>query len=882
MKKSFALIFLLFLSIYGIAKQNLHIQPPERVVTQGEATFYTVTVHDFPSECGQLSVQGLPSDITVYFDDNPLCRNGQSVSTKLNISTTLNTPPGIYPFKVKIIFSDAQGTAYEDEATLIVEGKECPGFSVMIKATPESGRAPLEVQFKAKVTEKEGSQRAASAEDYTYHWDFTDGNTSEEKKPVHTFEEPGIYIVKLTVTNICGHTEEAAIIITVLEGCPPFNIEINADPEEGIVPLEVQFQAIIYEEDKVIYTYSWDFGDGNTSNEKDPLHTYLSPGIYQVVLEVENECGEKKKAEIEIRVYSFKGIIGKSFSQSEALPGDEVIMTLQLENDADYDFENVIVWDDLSKYFVYLRDNAPVAHRCEGKKIIWEFASLKKGEKISFEVTLKVSDSAPSIQIDNIAYLDHQSIEKPIPSNKAILKILQIKAQIEKSVNKNSARPGEELLYRIKIKNDSSVALNEVQIKDELSNHLEFLSQESSFDFSLQGNTLLWKGKIEANEVSIIKFSSKIKENIFASSRIANTATIEAKELAESINSNTVFTVVSSEPISLSQIKFSKKAEIPQADVGSIIRYRLVIENRSSSSLIAPTIEDNLPQGFSYVPSTCLLNNSRFADPQGSRRLFWSLPDIRLMETVILRYQVVIGTDARRGRNINRAILRAKDNSGQDILLEASEFINVSASSFIFYSGVEGYVYLDKDNDATYSAADEPVESIEVRLSTGEKAYSNSQGHYSFETLYPGEYAVGINTRTLSDNYELATPSPVAVVLPDGLMDMVNFGLSLAKEYQVKPSSLEGIVFFDKNANEKYEIDEPLLQEFRAILDGTLVTMGKEGRFVFSHIEEGNHLVEISYDTRSIKWDIELKKAKNIMYFPLKFSGIRVYIKREP
>ncbi len=880
MKKTLALLFILSLLICGVTTKPLHIQPPTRTVEQGDSTFYTVVVHNFATTCGTLYIDGLPAHTTSSFDDNPLCRNGASVQTKLNINTTLNTPPGTYPFKVWIEFAD--GTKYYDDATLIVEEKPCPSFNVSIKADPESGKAPLEVQFKARITEKDSSSDKELSEGYTYNWDFADGETSDEKNPVHTFKSPGEYTVKLEVTNRCGQIKEAEKKITIVKSCPPFSIEINAEPEEGLVPLEVQFKTLLYEKGKGSYSYQWDFGDGSTSTEKDPLHTFNQAGIYNVILEVENECGSLKKAEREIKVFSFEGIIGKSFSKTEALPGDEVLMTIQFQNDADIDFENVTIWDDLSKYFVYIKDTAKVPHSWEGDRIIWDFATLRQGERISFEVTLKVSDNTPRTQIDNFAYLEHQTIEEPLASNKAVLKIRPAETKIEKSVNKTSAKPGDELNYRIRIKNDSPFPLTSVQVEDELSSHLDFISQDSPFTFSQQGGRLTWKGKIEAEEIALIQFKAKVKDVTFAGTRIANTVTFDAEEMVKSVTSNTVYTTISSEPISITQVRFSKKAEIPQAEVGRIIRYQLIIENRSNSLLLSTTIEDNLPQGFTYVPNTSLLNDIHFTDPQGSRRLFWTIPDIKPSETIILRYQVIIGADAKRGRNINRATLRARDSSGQDIMLEASEFINVSALSFIFYSGVEGFVYVDHDGSGDYSAPDTPVENIEVRLSSGEKAYSDSEGHYLFETLYPGEYAVGLNTSTLPDTFILTTPSPVAVVLPDGFTDMVNFGLKLAPVYQVKPCRLEGIVFFDKNGNQTYEIDEPLLQDFKAILDAKLITLGKQGRFIFSHIEEGNHFVEISYDNQLIKWDVELKAGKSKLYFPLKFSGIRVYIRREP
>ncbi len=39
------------------------------------------------------------------------------------------------------------------------------------------------------------------------------------------------------------------------------------------------------------YHYQWDFGDGNTSNENSPTHSYKNPGIYNVVLKVTDDKG---------------------------------------------------------------------------------------------------------------------------------------------------------------------------------------------------------------------------------------------------------------------------------------------------------------------------------------------------------------------------------------------------------------------------------------------------------------------------------------------------------------------------------------------------------------------------------------------------------------
>lgn len=74
-------------------------------------------------------------------------------------------------------------------------------------ATPITGRAPLTVQF----TDLSGGLPTS------WHWDFGDGTTSNDRNPTHTYTKPGIYTVALTVSNAYGKvTETKAGLITVL------------------------------------------------------------------------------------------------------------------------------------------------------------------------------------------------------------------------------------------------------------------------------------------------------------------------------------------------------------------------------------------------------------------------------------------------------------------------------------------------------------------------------------------------------------------------------------------------------------------------------------------------------------------------------------------
>ncbi|WP_194977130.1 PKD domain-containing protein, partial [Aquiflexum lacus] len=60
----------------------------------------------------------------------------------------------------------------------------------------------------------------------------------------------------------------------------------TADPLSGFAPLTVAFSSEGSWDDDEIVSYSWDFGDGNTSLEENPTHIYTIPGNYSAVLTV--------------------------------------------------------------------------------------------------------------------------------------------------------------------------------------------------------------------------------------------------------------------------------------------------------------------------------------------------------------------------------------------------------------------------------------------------------------------------------------------------------------------------------------------------------------------------------------------------------------------
>jgi serine protease len=119
----------------------------------------------------------------------------------------------------------------------------------------------------------------------TWTWDFGDGATSNERNPAHTYQEAGSYTVSLTVVGPGGSdTETKKGYIQLAKPSAPI-ANFTAKPRSGNGPLVVQFTDTTTGH---VSSRLWDFGDGTTSTEQNPIHTYTYMDIpdYTVSLTV--------------------------------------------------------------------------------------------------------------------------------------------------------------------------------------------------------------------------------------------------------------------------------------------------------------------------------------------------------------------------------------------------------------------------------------------------------------------------------------------------------------------------------------------------------------------------------------------------------------------
>ncbi len=144
--------------------------------------------------------------------------------------------------------------------------------------TPLSGAAPLMVSF----------TDLSSGAPTTWAWDFGDGATSADQHPAHVYDQPGMYTVRLDVTGAGGSGSLTRSDYVSVNPPPAPVAAFSGTPLSGAAPLMVGFTDLSSGQ---VTDWLWQFGDGASSLEQAPVHTYTDPGIYSVSLTVTGPTG---------------------------------------------------------------------------------------------------------------------------------------------------------------------------------------------------------------------------------------------------------------------------------------------------------------------------------------------------------------------------------------------------------------------------------------------------------------------------------------------------------------------------------------------------------------------------------------------------------------
>jgi len=220
---------------------------------------------------------------------------------------TPNPTPGFMEYKLRwpphlvqagtytVTFTASDGLLTDDETITITITD--PALTCYIQASTTDGDAPLTVDFQAI------ANRALRR----HWWNLDDGTTINDINAfTHTFELPSIYKVTLTVRDQQGDVVTAnPVLITVRH--PEYSVSIDASPETGMTPLDVDLNALLSQ--GWLPNVSWNYGDGNQGVGQNVSHLFSPPGDYTVTVEAQDVNATKQDSKT-IRVFGTTPPVG--------------------------------------------------------------------------------------------------------------------------------------------------------------------------------------------------------------------------------------------------------------------------------------------------------------------------------------------------------------------------------------------------------------------------------------------------------------------------------------------------------------------------------------------------------------------------------------------
>lgn len=318
---------------------------------------------------------------------------------------------------------------------------------------------------------------------------------------------------------------------------------------------------------------------------------------------------------------------------------------------------------------------------------------------------------------------------------------------LDKSIEQQNASPNEELEYTVKINNDGPSSALGVQFLDQLPEGVTFKSltvSKAGINLQHANGTITGSlGNMAAGEVIFVKIRVVVKAN--ATGSLLNKAEVSAPDEEYTLNNKDEVEIPVVPKIDLAIDKIDSKDPVKP---GESFVYTVTVTNHGPSNATGVRVVDTLPgSGVTYVSA------SRAVSVNG-RELTFDLGNMASGATVVFTITVTVNQGFS-GTLLNEVVVSGNED---EITYVNNKDIEPTVVK-IDPASLDGYVYVDKDNDGVRDAGEKPIAGVIMTL-TGTDIFgasvtrtttTDANGFYRFVNLMPGTYNV---TQTQPTQYK--------------------------------------------------------------------------------------------------------------------------------
>ena len=277
--------------------------------------------------------------------------------------------------------------------------------------------------------------------------------SATQAQQTHSYATKGVYTVQVTVFDSQGATALGTTLVTIGGADLAPLAFATATPTDGEAPLLVSFMGLGTDMDGSIAAYHWNFGDASSSDEQNPVHLYRFAGTFIAELTVTDNEGAQHSDSVVIRVRG-PGVANLA-PVIQKIPDQTAVIQQAFSY-------QVIAYDFPGDPLTFAAAGLPAGISIDTHAGLISGTATQLGV---FRATVTVTDSygASSSESFTLTVLAAPPGPAPSPSTTKDQLGLQVsRAQLVKGEYPNI---GELILTNIKVLNDGTLRLKDVQIR---------------------------------------------------------------------------------------------------------------------------------------------------------------------------------------------------------------------------------------------------------------------------------------------------------------------------------------------------------------------------------------------------------------------------------